>query len=378
MSKPKKIRLLSYQNAHNYGAVLQAYGLQSVLKEHGYDDVKFINYNPCYLSSRYIPIPIKKFFFSSWNGFRTFIRRLFNYPFLYLSQKKRNIAIKNSINNLLFQTDKVYISYADFEDENLDCDVLICGSDQIWNKNITNEYDPIFFGEGKYYKGRLLSYAPSTEIDTLTPQNLLEIAYKLKHFDAVSVRERPFREKLEDITHKPIAECIDPTLLAGYKIFDRISSAELGNEKYILIYSYSGLDPFVKKLIHGIPNYKDYAIKVLSLGPVGIKEYFRKGVVDYDCSVEEFVGYFKNASYVITNSFHGLAFSVLFHKNFYVTFVENKYIRCLSLLKKIGLESRMLYTDTLYDWSDIDYKLVDDRLNEFRDKSLNFLLDNLK
>ena len=180
------------------------------------------------------------------------------------------------------------------------------------------------------------------------------------------------------ILHKPIAECIDPTLLAGYKIFDRISSAELGNEKYILIYSYSGLDPFVKKLIHGIPNYKDYAIKVLSLGPVGIKEYFRKGVVDYDCSVEEFVGYFKNASYVITNSFHGLAFSVLFHKNFYVTFVENKYIRCLSLLKKIGLESRMLYTDTSYDWSDIDYKLVDDRLNEFRDKSLNFLLDNLK
>lgn len=63
MNKPKKIRLLSYQNAHNYGAVLQAYGLQSVLKEHGYDDVKFINYNPCYLSSRYIPIPLKKIFF---------------------------------------------------------------------------------------------------------------------------------------------------------------------------------------------------------------------------------------------------------------------------------------------------------------------------
>ena len=52
----------------------------------------------------------------------------------------------NSINNLLYQTDKVYISYADFEDENLDCDVLICGSDQIWNKNITNEYDSFFWG----------------------------------------------------------------------------------------------------------------------------------------------------------------------------------------------------------------------------------------
>ena len=365
----KKIRILSFQNAHNFGAVLQAYGLQQTILSMGYTDVKFIYYNPKYLSDRYNPFvwlahPIK------WT-IKTLLGRLIRFPFYFISTLRRNAAFDGSIKRLLNQTKSLVTKESDLINE--EHDVLVCGSDQIWNSALTRTFDPVFFGQGPYKKkGWCCSYAPSTELSSLTDEKTKKMADMIRTFKYVSVRETHIKEQLEKYTNQMIDVCVDPTILCGVDAYNKIAAPRQVKKDYILVYAYNHQKQSIQDLIKSIPNWQKYDVYYVLLGTRGMKTFFNHKVL-CEISIEKFLSYIKYASFVVTNSFHGLAFSLLFEKNFNVAYEPGKQTRCESLLNQINLSDRFVRKIGTESWISIDYLDINKRICKIKQHSLNFL-----
>lgn len=365
----QKIRILSFQNAYNFGAILQAYGLQQTIKSMGYKDVKFIRYNPRYLRDRYNPF-LKKYL-NPKMSIRGIIGWCINYLFFLIGRISRNRKFQWSIDTLLEQTDRQIVDEKGLETE--EADVLICGSDQIWNTALTGDFDHVFLGKGHYkHLGFAASYAASTELSSLTDDKAKQLCELLISFKYISVRETQVKAILEKYLDKDIQVCVDPTLLCGADAFHRIASHRLEKREYIVVYAYNPQDTTILELIKSIPNYKKYSIHYILLGSKNRDVFFDTNI-HAAITVQDFLSYLKYAEYIVTNSFHGLAFSLLFEKNFNVAFCEGKYIRCLSLLQQLGLESRFVKDVNECNWRPLDYMLINQRINTIRDSSYDYL-----
>lgn len=373
-NKDKKIRIVSFQNAHNFGAVCQAYGLQQTLLELGYKDVLFINYNPQYLKDRYNPINTWQYLNLQTSLLRK-VSRVLRWCSFVLTTWMRNGRIEQSIKRMLRQTPHELISAKEVATE--ESDILICGSDQIWNTALTGSLDSVFFGQAKS-EGceKLISYAPSTEISALNEDTIRQMAEYLKSFSAVSVREESVKNKLQPFVSKPIDVTVDPTILCGQQAFDKIASKRIVKKPYICVYAYTPDEELVQTTIKTIPNYAQYEVHYLLFSATNLSQW-RDKTVHSAISVEDFLSYIKYASYVVSNSFHGLAFSLLFEKNFNVTWIKNKSTRTEALLQKLHLNSRLVRDAESVDWSDVDYKQMNKSLDEIRNASREYLRNSI-
>lgn len=374
LSQNKKIRIVSFQNAHNFGAVCQAYGLQQTLLELGYMDVLFINYNPQYLKDRYNPLKTWQYLNLNTSIFHK-ISRIMRWCSFAITTWMRNRRIEQSIKRMLRQTSNELMSSKEVAEEEVD--ILICGSDQIWNTALTGSLDPVFFGQAKtegYEK--LISYAPSTEISALNEDTIRQMAECLKSFSAISVREDSFRNKLKPFVSKSIEVTVDPTLLCGRVAFDQIASERLERKPYICIYAYNQDEKLVRDVLQTIPDYLSYEVHYLMFAATNITQWGDSSLHSA-ISVEDFLSYIKHASYVITNSFHGLAFSVLYEKNFIVTWMDGKSTRCESLLRELGIGERLVKNANDVSWQTPDYQQINNTLERIREESRNFLNRNI-
>ena len=373
IDKNKKIRIVSFQNAHNFGAVCQAYGLQQTLLEMGYEDVQFLNYNPKYLKDRYDPMILwKKPDFHV--SFLHKLSRLIRWYSLVLATYYRNVKFKSSIKRMLKQTPKELCLAKDFVDE--ETDILICGSDQIWNNELTKGLDPVFFGLTLKNAGKVISYAPSTEISSLSDEIIREIAEKTAHFSSISVREQSVKEKLQPVIAKPIDVCVDPTILCSKEAYSKVASNKLVKAPYICVYAYYPEEGIVQDTIKTIPNYEQYEIHYISFTAASINKWRDKSY-HFAISVEDFISYFKYASYVVTNSFHGLAFSLMFEKNFMVTWMDGKSTRTAALLHKLYLDDKIIRSVSEVNWNPIDYNRVNHDLESLCESSREFLVNSI-
>lgn len=372
----EKIRIISYQNAQNYGAVLQAYGLQQVIKSLGFEDVLFLNYNPDYLKNRYLVFPAK-WYKPKKKSVRYIISFYVNMPFQIISRALRNKAFNKSRARLISQTEQQFRCLEDIV--NVPCDYLVLGSDQIWSTWITGGPDPVFYGKGEYMGlKKIISYAPSSEISTFNnPEYIKTMGEYLKDINCISVREIIVSKLLEEKLGISSKVCVDPTILSGRHHFDQIASERKIKKDYILVYAYNNYSDLIQSLIRTIPNYRKYEIHYLSLGPSGKYTLFDKKCHN-ECSVEKFVSLFKYASYVVTNSFHGLAFSLLFNRKFTIAYEEGKSSRCESLLQQIDASEKMVHQPSEVDWDNFDFAHFNKRLEEIRNDSTQFLINSLK
>lgn len=365
----KKIRILSFQNAYNFGAVLQAYGLQQTLKSMGYNDVKFIRYNPRYLRDRYNPF-IKKHF-NPKMSLRGIIGWSLNVPFFLISRICRNHRIQSSIDNMLEQTDRLIVDEKGLEKEEVD--VLICGSDQIWNTALTGNFDRVLLGKGHYkHLGYAATYAPSTELSALTDDKAKQLSGLLGSFKYISVRETQVKEKLGKYIDKEIQVCVDPTILCGAEAFYQVASPRIEKKDYIVVYAYNPKAPAILDLIKSIPDYNNYPVHIILLGAKNKSNFFDANI-HAAITVQDFLSYIKYAKYVVTNSFHGLAFSLIFERNFNVAYCEGKYVRCLSLLQQLGLENRFVRDTEHCNWDTLDFAVINRTIAEIRNESHNYL-----
>jgi len=361
-----KIGILTFHCAHNYGAVLQAYALQEYLLSKGYDAC-VIDYRPSYLTNLY-----RTFFPERYRQLNPLLRmKVFIGECLRF--KKRNKRYKAFEG---FITGKLRLLKMDLHSDVHDVDVFVFGSDQIWNPTICHGFDPVYWGDFKAAKNKLrISYAVSMGKTSLTVTEEMEIKRGLELMDHISVREKLLQHNLTRLTSKNVANVVDPTLLVPVTVFDHIAKDPVVNGPYVLLYQVYREDPEIMKLArHVASQVNGVVIEVLSV----IKRWKSQPHKLEYASPAEFLGLVKHACCIVTSSFHGAAFSVIFRKPFYTLRLDHPLdSRSASLLASLGLQERMIEKNELATFSPIDYDLVSWKLAEQKKQSESYLLSAL-
>lgn len=342
----KKIGIVTFHRALNYGAVLQGYALQRTITSLG-AKCDIVDYICPRITHDYKPFRVeKKGFLKSFAKSCVMCRR----------RAKRRDAFQSFFNNCIVKSKKQYTPENISQAKN-DYDLFISGSDQVWSAHCVG-FDPAYFltfadSRQKY------SYAASFANTQLPDYRIEEYKKRLADFQQYSVREESGVKLVKDLTGKDAYTHLDPSLLLSADEWSEIAVRKL-QQPYILIYTANppiSLVEFAKKL----SEEKNMPIYYINDAPHPVKNGINYIVAP---SVEEFVGYFKYASYVVTNSFHGTAFSTIFNKSMFVE-LKNKSgrnIRSEGLLQLLGIQREIVNgnaTETEIDWEKVNQKLVD-------------------
>lgn len=366
-----KIATLTFHASHNYGSVLQAYALSKQLQIMG-NDVEIINLRPQSQKDAYPRVP----------KFRRFIDRLF-----YLSIKgklnRRYDEYERFINKTLPVTKCEYASTDELKNNDFDYDAYVCGGDQIWNP-VCQDFETAYYLQflDNESKAKKISYSPSLGKTKFDNETLKNIGNWVKGFDCISVRETRGANIVSKVSGRDVSVVCDPVLLLERKFWDEMSVEPGIKKPYMLVY-------FLENN-HGNKGFVDELSKTLGLDVVVITEYLRDAIKPYikkyDASPEEFVGLFKNASFVYTNSFHGTAFATIYNKPF-ISVVDanqestenNNDSRKIDYLKLIGLENRLVKNElpSKDELLNCDFTAANIKMRTFREKSYKYLCDAL-
>lgn len=339
--------IITFQRAINFGAALQSYALQEFIKKQNYNAGIYDYIKP-------VTIGI-------------------------------NATLKGKVKKILtkFTRDKKAKSrevqkYAEFREKyfNLNLDIksriFVTGSDQVWNLN--SSMDSMFFLQFLDESVCKISYAASMA-KTDIPNDRKDLVKKyLKTFDAISVREEGIKESLTPLCDKDISVNVDPTLLHDKTFYRNIASPVDGiPEKYILAYILH-IPKNGNKLIKWLRRETGLPVVLLdSSGAVGM--VIKNNMVVRDAGPQEFVYLFDNAECVVTTSFHGTCFSLIFEKEFYSVVNPDSPSRISNLLKKVGIQP-ISESDTQFERrNNIDWEHVRQILAPERERSRQYICD---
>lgn len=360
-----KIGIFTFHCAINYGAVLQAYGLQEYLKGLGHE-VYIIDYRPDYLLYPYRIFRWNDSPKHPINRLKWFIRELMVIPIRW----KRKIHFSKFVKKYLNLYD------LDLNNPDNDFDAFVFGSDQIWNKKITRGYDEVFFGNFLAAKNKILmSYSASCGS---VPEIILEsdsFLSRLEKFTRIGVRENSLYQLLLKKQVSAILN-IDPVLLSGIKTFDEISDKIDERSPYLLLLTL-GRDEYALPIAAKLS--KKMRLPIIEL--MSSSESVSSNSIKQTVPPERYISYIKKASFVVTTSFHGTAFSVLFNKNFYAV-TEQTNDRIESLLSLFNLNCRYICVkdgclDYGITYSDIEYDKINKNIDKYREVSASYLNDIL-
>lgn len=366
MKKNKKVDIITFQCAHNYGAILQVYALQQTI-EKMHKKVEIINYKNKIIERQYkvINVDLKNL----KNFFKTIVSDILFFKKKYKRYQNFEKFIKKRLN-----LTKIYKNEEVLKKESPIADIYIAGSDQVWNSNITHGLQDAYtlnFGKKNIKR---ISYAASIGNSEISDNEKEIYKEKISKIDYISVREESGKKALEQIIYSPIEVVLDPTLLlTKSKWEDEIKMLTGEKEKYILAYVVQPDDEYIK-IVNDLSE--KTGLKVIHFGKrnPGYKNVLKSA---YTEGPLEFVNYIKNAEYVVATSFHATVFSVIFHKKFFIIPHKKTGSRVTNLLDKLGIKNRTF--NTLEEFQNIDYNFktdwdkVDQKLNEERKKSLNWL-----
>lgn len=331
----KKIATITFHASYNYGSLLQAYALQQYISSicNQECEYKIINLRTGKQREMY------KTFFEKKGTFNKVKSKIFFYYKKPLLRKKE--LFEKFIAEKLNVT-REYESLEELKKAGLKYDYYIAGSDQLWNIRAF-DFDWSNFLEFVSV-GKRISYAASFGPKKLnmTESEKKRIKNDLQKFDAISVREQGSFEEVKQISNIEAEINVDPTMLI--KKNEWINLAEemqpIINKKYIFLYNLKGRE-YIQlakriskelKLPIVISNYR--SVKEINFGITKI----------YDVGPVEFLNLIKNAELVLSSSFHGTIFSILFNKPFYALNGKNDF-RINTLLNKMGLEDRSICFD---------------------------------
>lgn len=356
-----KVNIINFHHVLNYGAVFQGYALCKFLNNNGHQ-AKLIDYRPYYFLSRTYR-PAKGFV-------KTYRKYVMNKNFLDF--RKRHFEL----------TEKVFLTHQKLTNYyRTSADAFICGSDQVWNANITNgRLDPGYFLDFVPESGRKIAYAASIGHTKFNQTHKKEIANKLLSYHSISVREDFARNEVFEVTDEIIDPLLvlDPTLLLE-DYSEVLDFTLVPKEDYLAIYTTEDSESF-REYIKRVNEV--LCIKVINLG------HYDTGIdsIDYtNIHPSQWLGLFAKATYICTNSFHGTAFSIVFQRNFTVLgrdTMRDLNRRQLTLLGGLGLEDRFIHNlenfDSKIHLQGIKFDEVIKKLDQQRSSSRKFLLDSLE
>ena len=351
-----KIGIVTHILGNNYGGLLQNYALQYVLKQLGHQPMT-IDFTLRQSRRSYIFSLCKQLLWSVTKLRHPRLRRSFS-----------NIVLADFIERYILTTKNVYSYTKDIVDKEK-FDLIIVGSDQVWRPKYVCELENMYL---KFVPDDIkkIAYAASFGVDTweYNAEQTETCAKYAKRLDAISVREATGVELCRTYLGVNAQHVLDPTILAGAEAYKPLLKEKTEEEDYLFAYILD-ITPEKQSYVESMAKSK------------GLKVIIRGADKNSTLSVEDWLSMIANSSMVVTDSFHGTVFSILFHKEFYsIVNVARGGTRFVSLLSPLGLEHRMGDVSQLQslELSPVDWKQVDHILDSQRQDSINFLTNALK
>lgn len=380
----KKIGIITdFYKSYNYGGVLQAYALPKVCEKMGFscEQIAFDKKgNENEVSVKGKIKNIKKI------GLKEYLNLKVHYTLksqVYAALEIRKELFKKFIDKHIIYSN-IY-NQATIKNAGNKYDAFICGSDQIWNpKWYCKEYFLNFVPNEKLK----IAYSASIGRDKLSRDEELYIKPLIKRLNFISVRENNAKELIKGITDKDLFVTLDPTLLLNKSEWDKVQISPYINKPYIFVYLL-GENDANKKYIKKIAT--DLNMKVIYIPYTKLrynKHDDKLNTINInDVGPAEFVGLIKNAEIIITDSFHGCVFSIIYQKKFWClkrnidTEKESMNSRIYTLFENLEIGNRFIDKNNIHIknkfFSEIEYEGVNKNLNELKRNSLNFLKNAL-
>lgn len=373
-----KIGILTLPLHTNYGGILQAYALQTVLERMGHEVVVFDKILP----EPSLPLWKCPFVYSK-RLVNKLLGRKDNIVFLeqYVSkikpiiQQNTNKFIKNYIHRVSFKT------FAKIPNANT-FNAIIVGSDQVWRPIYFSEdhVDDAFLAFARGWNIKRIAYAASFGVDKweYSPLQTETCKSLLHNFDAISVREESGVKLCREYLECKAQLVLDPTMLLDKSDYVKIiKTSNAPKSKGNLLVYILDETPDKTALINNIAD--KYNLKPFRVGSntENIHAPLNERIQP---PVEEWLRGFYDAEFVITDSFHACVFAILFEKQFVVIGNKKRGIsRFFSLLSLFGLENRLIAENSNVSAVDyIDFTLLRNRLAELKEKAMSFLYESLK
>ncbi len=365
--------ILTFHWADDYGAMLQAYALKTYLEGLDGERVEVIPYAPVRMEGRYRLFPItaaerdKKtiYFFGVWE----FARNMSHLP-AYLKRRKnmRNFRCRYlTAEPAVRSAGKISLKkYA----------YVFVGSDQVWNPEITVGLDQAYIGNIKEKgKCRLAAYGASFGKDSLPEKYHADFEKAVnQNFSGISMREKSAVPFVKNFFQGDVTDVLDPTLLLKAKEWEKIGKAPR-HEHYIL-FVYTEYNALMIQYLHNLSVKLKKKVIQVSMPWLGQREDWIN--LEIKGGPSEFVGFFQKADYVVTNSFHGMVFSVLMEKKFLVFGHSNKNARMENFLEKIDLKSRLVEKGRMPAEEEMLREIEWSRAGELIEKERRHSMDYIK
>lgn len=380
----KKVGILNVQWVDNYGAVLLAYALQATIDSMGYQ-AEVVDYRPINISeqkslSERIKNQLRQ------NGVKGIIQRVVRKvkgkqgSNVNVSSKEKHEKFE-AFRRKYLQRSVVCHTLSDFDA--LDYDIYVVGSDVIWKPDRvkSEESDVYFLNFTKENSCGRIAYAASIGTDDTEQLKAIEnkMGALLRKFDCVSVREKTSLPFVQSLWGKNVTWCIDPTMLLERCHYDRLLKEsgleDTSKDRYIYLYLFENNLEAIE-----LANKYSKALNLPIICQCGLPEKIdRLFMHSKDDGPTEFVYRIKNADFVITDSFHGTVFSIIYQKNF-ITLSRGKIsIRMQDLLERMNLLER--YVENPSEWeteiTPIDYRETEKIIHFWRTESMDYLINAL-
>lgn len=362
-----KTGLITFYHIHHYGAFLQAYATQHAVESFG-GQCEILNYYVNQNNDLFRkPVTVGAAAADAHTALH------------YGPLKARHDRFEDFAQQHLHITQHHYETREELYQDPPAYDVYLSGSDQIWNPKIflDGRFDPVYFST--FAQGRKIAYAPSFGIPHIPDSMEDELRGYLAQFSHLSAREIQGRNIIQETAGRKAPVVLDPTLLLRQEEWSALAAEPAFQQGYILCYCISkpgALSHYIQQLADrtGLP--------VVQLCGIRQKVHPKAHCV-LDAGPAEFLGLFRGASYVCTNSFHGTVFSVQFEKPFFTAVAPSEMAapevsRTYSLLSRLKLADRIIGKgDTAELTAPVDWRAVEYRLEEERKQSLRYLRDAL-
>lgn len=339
----KTIAAITFHHAHNFGSALQTYALQEYVKslyaEAGEDvEYKIINYYT-ELQERLYDV------YKPINSIQALVKNVLTLPYaaqLNIKHRKFEEFLEKNV-----CMTRRYRTLKELRNDPPKADIYISGSDQIWNvraKDFSTAYYFDFLGN----KEKRISYAASLgplRIDWNKYDGAM-CAQLLDKYSAISVREQGSVDNISELVKREPQIHVDPTLLLTKEQWRKVQSKAIYQDgKYILLYC---LETTKEQLAIANAISKKLGLPIVVLRYNNKNDMFNHYVKKYDAGPEDFLAYIDHASMVLSSSFHGTVFSIIYHKPVY-SLGGMKDNRISSILKKTSMTDRSIET-----WSDVE------------------------
>ena len=349
-----KIKTITCHDVYNLGASLQAFALQHYLQGRGHD-VEIIDYKPFYLSGHH-----KLWIIANSRYDKPFIKQLYllaKLPERLLSLKRKKVFDQFTRDYL--KLTRRYNSYEELNSDPPQADCYIAGSDQIWNTLFLNGRDPAFYLDFGSKNIKRISYAASFATKSIVPQYKDFVTEKLRSIDAVSIREKISLPLLKELGRTDGVSVCDPVFLLSKvdweNMINNVEKKAKTDDNYLLVYLTDKCQR-IETIASEIK--KKTGLKIYTVGPIksksADKSFKNAGPID-------FLQLIKDSQFVISNSFHATAFSIIMGVRFcVVNRSEGINERMKSILEEFGLSNRLVseYDDILLEdlnWNEVSH-----------------------